>query len=287
MLTVLAPAKINLTLEVLGKRPDGFHEIRSVLQTIDLCDSLHFQTGQGIAFKADLPDWSAEESLVARAVSLLQKATGYSEGAAIEVEKRIPLVSGLGGDSSDAAAVLRGLNELWELGLSRESMLDLAAQLGSDVAFFLHGSTALVEERGEKVTPLPPLPHMWVVLVVPDVPRAPGKTAQLYANLNASHYTEGKITKKLVEALNAGREFKPSMLFNTFENVAFEHFPDLKFYKEHIIKLGAPHIHLAGSGPTLFTLLKDKAQAEDLYTLCEQQGMEAYLVETGFGGKGM
>ena len=100
MLTVLAPAKINLTLEVLGKRPDGFHEIRSVLQTINLCDSLHFQPGQEITFKSDMPGWSAEESLVTRAASLLQKATGCSRGAAIEVEKRIPLVSGLGGDSS-------------------------------------------------------------------------------------------------------------------------------------------------------------------------------------------
>ena len=281
MLTVLAPAKINLTLEVLGKRPDGFHEIRSVLQTVNLCDSLHFRLSQQVAFRSNLPDWSAEESLVSRAASLLQKATGCSRGATIEVAKRIPLISGLGGDSSDGAATLRGLNKLWELGLSMERLLELAAQLGSDVAFFIWGGTALAGGRGEVITPLPPLPRMWVVLVVPDVPRLPGKTKKLYSSLKKSHHTDGQITERLVKVLKAGRGFKPSLLFNTFENVAFDHFSGLKVYKDHILKLGAPHVHLAGSGPTLFTMLKDKAQSEDLYTRCQQQGMETYLVGVG------
>jgi len=113
MLTVLAPAKLNLTLEVLAKRPDGFHEIRSVIQTINLCDSLHFQLSQSIEFKPDVPNWIPEDSQVSKATSLLQEATGCGKGATIEVRKHIPLVSGLGGDSSDAAAILRGLNQLW------------------------------------------------------------------------------------------------------------------------------------------------------------------------------
>ena len=280
MLTVLAPAKLNLTLEVLAKRPDGFHEIRSVIQTINLCDSLHFRLSQKLTCKSNLPDWTAKKSLVAKAASLLQETTGRSRGATIEVDKHIPLLSGLGGDSSDAAATLRGLNELWELSLSQGKLLELAARLGSDVAFFLYGGTALVEGRGELVTPLPSLPPTWVVLVVPDVPRLPGKTAQLYASLNASHYTDGQITQRLVKTLTEGREFKPSLLFNTFENVAFGRFSGLKVYKEHIIKLGAPHVHLAGSGPTLFTLLKDKVQAEDLCIRCKQQGMVTCLAET-------
>ncbi len=155
MLTVLAPAKLNLTLEVLAKRQDGFHEIRSVIQAINLCDSFSFQSGDNIEFKCDLPDWIAEESLVSRAAGLLREATGCSKGATIEVSKRIPLLSGLGGDSSGAAAVLRGLNQFWGLGLSHEELLKMAWQLGSDVAFFLYGGTALVEGRGEIVTPLP------------------------------------------------------------------------------------------------------------------------------------
>ena len=110
MLTVLAPAKVNLTLEVLAKRADGFHEIRSLAQTINLCDRISFQSSQDIEFQANRPDWIAEESLVLKATRLLQQASGCTKGAKVQVEKAIPLVSGLGGDSSDAAAVLRGLN---------------------------------------------------------------------------------------------------------------------------------------------------------------------------------
>ena len=280
MLTLLAPAKLNLTLEVLAKRRDGFHEIRSVIQTINLCDNLRFQLSRNIEFKSSLPDWVPEESLVSKAASLLREATGCSRGALIEVNKRIPLVSGLGGDSSDAAATLRGLNKLWGWGLSRAELLELAAQLGSDVAFFLYGGTALIEGRGERVTPLPPLPHMWVILVVPSVPRMPGKTKKLYASLKPGHYTDGQVTKRLAEALREGREFTPSLLFNTFENIVFTRRSKLSVYRGHIEKIGATDVHLAGSGPTLFTLVKDRTRAEDLYIRLKQQELETYLTET-------
>jgi 4-diphosphocytidyl-2-C-methyl-D-erythritol kinase len=280
MLTVKAPAKINLTLEVLNQRPDGFHEIRSLIQTINLCDSLSFSLNDKLHFGSDNPDFVSEESLVSRAAALLQQTTGCSKGARIEVGKRIPLTSGLGGDSSGAAATLSGLNKLWQLGLSLAELLELAPRLGSDVAFFVYGGTALVEGRGERVTPLPPLPHRWVVLLMPPLPRMPEKTGQLYASLKPGHYTDGQLTQKFIKVLNEGREFKPSMLFNTFENVAFELFPDLKVYKEHYAKLGAYNVHLAGSGPALFTMLEDKAQAEDLYTRCQQQGLKSYLADT-------
>ncbi len=280
MLTVLAPAKLNLTLEVLAKRPDGLHEIRSVIQTINLCDSLRFQLSQGIEFKSDMPNWIAEDSLVSKAGSLLQEATGGTEGATIEVSKRIPLVSGLGGDSSDAVAILRGLNKLWELGLSRDELLKCAAQLGSDVAFFVYGGTALVEGRGEIVTPLSPLPHMWVILMMPPLPRLVGKTGRLYASLKSSHYTDGQITERLVEALRQGRGFNPSLLFNTFENIAFDSFTGLSEYWQKFVKAGAQEVHLAGSGPALFTLIGDKAQAEELYKNLQQQGLECYLTDT-------
>jgi len=277
---IKAPAKINLTLEVLGERPDGFHEIRSVTQTIDLYDSLSFRSSRQLRFSCDKPDFIIEESLVSRAAALLQEAGGSSRGAAIDIKKRIPLVAGLGGDSSDAAAVLSGLNKLWKLGLSPAKLGELAPGLGSDVSFFLYGGTALVEGRGEKVTKLPPLPRRWVVLLAPPFSRMAEKTAKLYASLKSSHYTDGQITEKLVKVLNEGREFKPSMLFTTFENVAFELFPGLETYKEHFIKLGANNVHLAGSGPALFTMLDDKFQAENLYARCERQSLECYLAET-------
>ena len=113
MLTVKTPAKINLTLEVLRKRPDGFHEIRTVLQTLSLYDTLSLEDNKGVTINCDLPEWSAEKSLLSRTISLLQKATGCTKGVKIDLRKRIPLMSGLGGDSSDAAALLRGLDELW------------------------------------------------------------------------------------------------------------------------------------------------------------------------------
>jgi 4-diphosphocytidyl-2-C-methyl-D-erythritol kinase len=280
MFTILAPAKINLTLEVLAKRPDGYHEIRSLIQSINLCDSLSFSLSDSIEFGCNNPDFIPEESLISRATALLQETTGCSKGATIEINKRIPLTSGLGGDSSDAAAILSGLNKLWELGLSLEELLSLALQLGSDVPFFLYGGTALVEGRGEKITKLPPLPQRWVVLMIPDMPRLPEKTKRLYASLKTNHYTDGQITKKFIRALKEGGEFKSSLLFNTFENVAFDQFPGLKVYKEHFTKLGAKNIHLAGSGPALFTLAEDRAKAKRLYENLQKQGVECYLAET-------
>ena len=280
MLTLRAPAKINLTLEVLAKRWDGFHEIRSVIQTINLCDSLRLQLSQNIELKSDAPNWVSGESLVAKATSLLQEVTGCTKGVTIEVSKRIPLVSGLGGDSSNAAATLRGLNKLWELGLSLKELLELASQVSSDVSFFLYSGTALVEGKGEIVTPLAPLPHMWVVLVVPRIPRLPRKTEQLYASLNSTHYTEGQITDRLVAELKEGGEFTLPGLFNTFENVAFVGFSELSVYRDHTVEVGATNVHLAGSGPTLFTLVKDKNQAEELHTRLQQQRLESYLTDT-------
>lgn len=280
MLTILAPAKINLTLEVLAERPDGYHEIRSVMQTINLGDSLRFKTSDRLRFSCDRPDFVIEASLVSRAAALLQERSGFSKGATIEINKRTPFAAGLGGDSSDAAAVLQGLNRLWRLGLATAELTELATRLGSDVPFFLHGGTALVEGRGERVTPLPQLPHRWVVLVIPPVPPLAEKTKRLYARLTPKHYTDGETTEKFIKALDEGGDFKPSMLFNTFENVAFDFFPELAVYKGHFLKLGAPFVHLAGTGPTLFTLLEDKAKAEDLYQRCQDQGIECYLTDT-------
>jgi len=279
MLTLLAPAKLNLTLEVLAKRPDGFHEIRSVIQTINLCDSLRFQLGQSLTFKCDEPKWLPEKSLVSKAASLLQETTKAPKGATIEVNKRIPLMSGLGGDSSDAAAILRGLNQLWGLGLPLPELVKLASQLGSDVAFFLYGGTALVRSRGEIVTPLSSLPHTWVILIIPPVPRIPGKTERLYATLMSEHYTKGQLTDRLIATLNGDGEITPPMLFNVFESVALDMFDRLREYREQFLKAGADCVHLAGSGPALFTLIKDKIQADKLYKSLQQQGLEVYLVE--------
>jgi 4-diphosphocytidyl-2-C-methyl-D-erythritol kinase len=188
-------------------------------------------------------------------------------------------MAGLGGDSSDAAALLKGLNKIWGLKLSLKKMQSIAGEIGSDVPFFLQGGTALMEGRGEKITIIPAPPEMRVVIVVPDVPDAPGKTARMYAALKKEHFTDGKITGELVSALH-NNTFDDSLLFNTFENVAYDEFPGLKTYQEHLLKLGAKRVHLAGAGPALYTLFKEKTGAEDYYKKCIDQKLNAYLAET-------
>jgi 4-diphosphocytidyl-2-C-methyl-D-erythritol kinase len=280
VLALKAPAKVNLTLEVLGKRPDGYHEIRSIFQSVDLYDTLNFSGAEDISLSCNAPGWSAENSLVSKAVSLLRESAALKNGAEIKLGKRIPYLSGLGGDSSDAAAVLRGLNELCGLSLSNRTLLSLADRLGSDVPFFIDGGTALVAGRGDVIEPLPAPPDLYLVLVVPDIPVDPGKTGRMYAAVKPSHFTDGSMTYKLAETLRKRRKPDSSMLFNTFENVAFDVFPGLDVYKKHLVKLGATRVHLAGSGPALFTLFDNKSKAEDLYRRCLDQKMRTYLVKT-------
>jgi 4-diphosphocytidyl-2-C-methyl-D-erythritol kinase len=281
MLTVKAPAKINLTLEVLRKRPDGFHDIKSVFQAVDLCDTLTFKTGKDITFRCDMPAWSAEKSLVIKTIDLLKKETRCSHGVTIEIEKRIPLMSGLGGDSSDAAALLRGLNQLWKLELSPGKLHELAARLGSDVVFFLSGGTALAEGRGEILTPLLSFPKAFVVLIIPDIPPEPGKTGRMYAALKSAYFTDGKKTEKFINTL-CDNSVDSSMFFNTFENIAFDYYAGLKNYKEHLMKLGASRVHLAGSGPSLFIVLENETDAVEIYKRYKNIGMNVRLAGTCF-----
>jgi 4-diphosphocytidyl-2-C-methyl-D-erythritol kinase len=281
MLTRDAPAKLNLTLEVLSRKPNGFHEIRSVIQTIDLRDTLRFSRGPKITVRGDRPDWVPGQSLVSRTADLLRDETGCRRGVTIEVTKRIPLLSGLGGDSSGAAATLLGLNDFWELGLSPPELAGYARRLGSDVTFFLEGGTALVQGEGEQVAPLPPLPQYWAVLVVPELPRDLGKTGRLYGSLEANHFTEGEVTEELLVMLTGGNFAGSSLpLFNVFEEVTDRVFPGLAGYRERLLAAGAGSVHLAGSGPSLFTLLAEKEPAEAVYRRLCEDGLEAYLAVT-------
>jgi len=272
MLTLAAYAKINLTLEVLGRRSDGYHEVATVLQEIDLKDTLSFEEDQGINVEGD--------NLALEAARLLQEEAGSRKGASISIKKGIPLAAGLGGSSSDAAATLRALDELWGLGFSLHRLLQVASRVSADTAFFLYGGTALGQGRGERITPLSPFLSSWVVLFRPPVDVPPSKTKSLYSFLNPSHFTEGQFTKSVVEFLYQGGEVPPSSFFNAFERVAFTAFPGLDQYWQRFSALGADNIHLAGSGPTLFTLVKDKAQGEELYHSLKSEGLEAYLVRT-------
>jgi len=281
MLTRFAYAKINLTLEVLGRRADGYHELMTIFQTIDLKDALLFSEQPRISLECDSPGLKSPDNLAVKAAGLLQQAVGCSKGALISIKKGIPLAAGLGGGASDAAATLQALNRLWQLRLSREELLQLASRISSDASFFLYGGTALGQGRGEKVTPLPPLLQSWVVLLKPPIGVPDNKTQRLYASLNPSHFTSGQFSKSMVELLrHRGEILSSSSLFNTFEQVAFDAFPGLEEYWQRFLDLGANSIHLAGSGPTLFTLTRDKSHGEKLYRSLSREGLEVYLVKT-------
>jgi 4-diphosphocytidyl-2-C-methyl-D-erythritol kinase len=279
-LTLKAYAKINLTLEVLAKRPDGYHEISTILQTVSLADTLTFEQSKTLDFRCDVPNLQSHDNLVLKAARLLQETTGSNKGAIINLTKRIPIAAGLGSGSTDAAATLVGLNQLWELNLSLERLVGLASKLGSDVAFFLYGGTALAKGRGEQITPLPLTPQLWLVLLQPAIEPVPNKTAQLYSQLNPSHFTSGQYTQKLVAHLNHGGKGEDLFLFNVFEQVVFDFFPKLSGHRSSLLKAGARSVHLAGSGPALFTLLPDKTHGEAILKRLENEGQKAYLVQT-------
>lgn len=257
LVTVQAYAKINLTLEVLHRREDGYHQIASILQSVGLCDTINASPAAELEVEAPGLDCPPAENLILKAAQLLREATGYTGGAHIHVIKRIPQAGGLGGGSSDAAAALRALNRLWGLNLGQQELLDLGRRLGSDVPFFLYGGTALVEGRGEAVTPLPPLTGLWAFLVTPPL-LIPNKTRSLYAALSPADYTDGSATHRLATDLLAGRSLDTTLLCNVFERVAYTLYPLIATYRDALFAAGAPFVRLSGSGPTLYTLLSDQ-----------------------------
>jgi 4-diphosphocytidyl-2-C-methyl-D-erythritol kinase len=274
-----APAKINLTLEVLKKRADGFHEIRSVVQTLTFGDKIKITASPKMEIKCNLPGWSLNKSLVNKTINLLRNSAAANQGALIEIEKHIPLSSGLGGDSSDAAAVLRSLVALWNLKISQRDLLAYGAQLGSDVSLFLYGGTLLMEGKGDIVRPLKPMPHMSVVLLVPPLTRPENKTQQMYAQLGVRNYTSGKTAQDFINMLE-GRAAAPGLsLYNVFDDVALRFFPALAESKQKFMEAGARDVHLAGSGPTLYTALRDESKADDIHQKLLKMKLEAYLTE--------
>jgi len=278
MLTVYAPAKVNLVLEALGKL-DDYHKISSIVQSIDLCDVLNFQLGEEICFECNESSLK-RGNLVTRAAILLKESTRYSLGARIELHKHIPWGVGLGGGSSNAAATLLALNELWELGLSLPELAQLASELGSDVPFFIYKGTALVEGKGEKVTPLPSSSSTFFVLLVPPLPQVPDKTRRMYDNLSTVHYTQGQFVHRAVSSLRQGKMIDRSFMFNVFEKIAFDFFPGLDKYRKALEEAGAREAHLAGCGPCLFTFFAMEKEARDLFSRLKKQGLGCYLASS-------
>jgi 4-diphosphocytidyl-2-C-methyl-D-erythritol kinase len=250
---LLAYAKLNLFLEVLGKRSDGFHEIQSVLQTINLADKLVLKSSRNIRLKCNLSGLSNEDNLAFQAAYLLKEYYSFP-GVEIELEKKIPCGAGLGGGSSDAAATLTGLNLLWNLGLTKQELMGMGARLGSDVPFFLEGGTCLVKGRGEVVTKLPAL---WgrALLFIPSFSVLTRSVYAEFALLNEPRQLDNFI-KKL------RRGSWPKFLSNQLEKVVFQRYPLVEKVKKAALAAGADGSLMSGSGPVVFALFSRPQQLQ-------------------------
>ena len=252
MLHLLAPAKVNLTFEVLARRADGYHEVRTILQALSLADELTFQESDGLTLTVEPEDAApVEENLVLAAARLLKRESGVSSGAAIHLTKRIPTAGGLGGGSSDAAAALLGLRRLWGIDLDSDDLRRLAARLGSDVPFFVSGGTALGKGRGELLTQLPS-PRGEAVVAVPDVARPRDKTGQMYGLLTPEHYTDGSATAETAQRLRDGEPLGAPVT-NAFDAVADEAYPFSGALRDAFKAVGLRPA-LCGAGPCMFAL---------------------------------
>ena len=257
-LQLLAPAKVNYRLDVLRKRPDGYHDLRMLMQRVDLCDDVEIALSEnpGVRVSCGRPDIPDGPGNIAwRAADALLKLSGREVGIDIKITKRIPAGAGLGGGSSDAATVLMGVNEILELGLSDQRLMEIGVKLGADVPFFIFKKTALAEGIGDQLTALDQVPSLWVVLVNPGIHVS---TAWVYQSL--------QLTTKAAP-VNVSRSYGSldelcAVLSNDLEPVTCGRFPLIGELKEMLIAVGARGSLMSGSGSTVFGLFADEAAAQ-------------------------
>jgi 4-diphosphocytidyl-2-C-methyl-D-erythritol kinase len=255
---VYAPAKINLCLHVLGRREDGYHDLATLMQEIDLQDRLDVAVSNGSDITVCCPQVNLSpgvDNLAARAARLFLQHVDKTYSVAINIEKKIPEAAGLGGGSSDAAAVLSALNDLLDSGLSCSELMVLGRQLGADVPFFLYGQTAWATGVGEQLQPWPGLPPIWLVLVNP---RVAVSTAWVFQNLGLTHHRS--IAK--LPRFPLGTSALVRLLHNDLEVVTCQHYPVITTIKERLIASGAEGALMSGSGPTVFGVFADHGRAE-------------------------
>jgi len=269
-------AKINLTLEVLRRRKDGFHDLASVVHTISLADHLRIEPNDEILSRVEGIE-AIENNLISHAAYLLAGETRTRLGATLTLDKHIPTAAGLGGGSTDAATTLVGLNALWSTGLGYHALLELSAKLGSDVPFFLRGGAALMRGRGDELTALPALAGQWLVLAVPRA-TLPNKTATLYATLRPGDFSSGEASRALAEQLPLS--LTDTALVNAFERAARATFPGLNATWVELEQLCQRHFHLSGAGPALFALAADRSEAQALEVQIIHTGVSAFAART-------
>ena len=272
MVTILGRAKINLTLDILGLREDGFHEIATVMQSLALADTLTLtRQEEGITLRVDLPGLETDErNLAHRAAALVRKECGVRGGVHIDITKRIPVAAGLAGGSADAAAALRGMNELYALGLSDDRLCTLGAQLGSDIPFALMGGTVLATGRGEVMQALPDFPATYVVLAKPPVAVS---TPWAYRSYDAQPPGFHPDNAAFLEALERGDRMRcAELVCNVLEPVTETAHPVIADYRTRMRAHGALCAMMSGSGPTVFGLFAEERAAAE--------AAEAFRLET-------
>jgi len=273
-LLVKAPAKINLALDVLHKRPDGFHEVEMIMTTIDLADRvelelLHEDKIHILSHNRYVPD--DQRNLAFQAAQLLKDRFHVKQGVKISIEKTIPVAAGLAGGSSDAAATLRGLNKLWNLGLSMDELAELGSEIGSDVSFCVYGGTALAKGRGEIITQIPAPPTCWVILAKPFIGVS---TAEVYRRLNIAETVHPNIAG-MIEAINAHDYQEVCVnVGNVLEEVTLNLHPEVALIKEQMKRFGADAVLMSGSGPTVFGIVQHDSRMHRIYNglrgFCDQ-----------------
>jgi len=279
-LEIQAPAKINLTLNVLGKRADGYHELETVMHQISLRDRIFLQVGgHGIKIESNsslIPN--NEENLAYRAAHLLYSKFSIEEGLQIFIEKNIPVGAGLAGGSTDAAAVMLGVNELFGLNLTREDLLSLGLIIGSDVPFCLLGGTAAARGRGEILTPLPEGPQLNMVLVKPDFQLS---TAEVYQNFRLDRVKHSPDNAAFLEAWRKYDIIElTAQMENVLETVSVEKCPEIQYIKEKLNILGALKTLMSGSGPSVVGIFSSRDNAVKAWEIIKDQYREAYQVSS-------
>ena len=259
MVREFARAKINLTLDILGTRADGFHEVEMIMQALELADTVTLEkipSGIELSVTGDENIPTDEKNLAYRAAVEVCKACGKNLGVAIDLQKKIPSAAGLGGGSSDAAAVIRGLNKLYSLNLSVNEMCETGARIGSDVPFCIVGGTCLAKGRGEILTQLKPLKNFSVILIKP---RGEISTAWAYKTYDENPAAVHPPTAEIVKLLDAGNYSAAFEKFaNVLEPVATKKIPAVETYRKFLLERGVEVALMSGSGPTVFALTDEK-----------------------------
>lgn len=265
-ISVKAPAKINLTLDVLAKRPDGYHEVEMVMTTVDLADRVDLTLREDGQITLDcsasfVPDDIRNHAY--KAAVLLKERYQVSQGVHLYIDKQIPVAAGLAGGSSDAAATLRGLNQLWRLQLSQDQLAELGAEIGSDVPFCVYGGTALAKGRGEQIVHLGTPAACWVILAKPPVGVS---TADVYGQLRVDEIVSHPPTGQMLKAIEEQNfSLMCQSLGNVLENVTLDMQPQVRQIKDLMVASGADGVLMSGSGPTVFALVQKEAKVHRIY----------------------